>query len=74
MAAVTSCENTPFYLRDSNLRALTCVAKNASVEISFKYTVILIFFSLQITFAVVIIHIKPLLKILLKGCLSFKVF
>ena len=25
-----------FYLRDSNLRALTCVAKNASVEIDLK--------------------------------------
>ena len=25
-----------FYLRDENLRALTCVAKNASVEINFK--------------------------------------
>ena len=25
-----------FYLRDYNLRALTCVAKNASVEINLK--------------------------------------
>ena len=30
-----------FYLRDQNLRALTCVAKNTSVEINSKWKVIL---------------------------------
>ena len=33
---------------------------------------ILSFFNLQITFSVATIHIKPLLKILLNGCLLFE--